>query len=168
MNKIHKTVAVLLLTSLVVAYGATADAFPTMGNIWKERIETPAPDFLLKDLEGNEVRLSDYKDRVVLLDFTTTWCVYCRQLRPYLEKIHDRYAKKGLILLSIYIQESRKKVTAYTEKYKIPFTTLLDEDGSVSQLYGVRGVPTLILIDKRGLIRCRQCRSVDILLEEMF
>jgi len=168
MNRIHRTVTVLLLTTLVVAYGVTAGAFPNVRTMWKEKLEQPAPDFVLQDVDGNQVRLADYKGKVILLDFTTTWCPYCRQIRPYLEKIHDRYAKKGLVLLSIYIQESQRKVASFTKKNKVPYQVLLDENASVAQLYGVVGVPTLILIDKKGLIKCKQCRSVDMLLEDMF
>lgn len=168
MNHVYKTATVFLLTILLVAGSVTAGAVPNTQNMWKESIEQPAPDFVLKDVKGNQIRFSDYKGKVVLLNFTTTWCPYCRQIRPYLEKLHDRYAKKGFVLISIYIQESRKKVASYTDKYKIPFKALLDENGRVAQSYGVVGVPTLVLIDKKGLIQCKQCRSVDILLEEMF
>jgi len=122
----------------------------------------------LKDIDDNKIRLSEYKGKVILLDFPPTWCPYCRRIRPFLEKIHDRYKKKDFVLLSIYIQESKKKVKSYTEKYKIPYKVLLDEDGSVAESYGIVGVPTLILVNKEGKIVCKQCRSADIMLEEMF
>ena len=168
MNRTHKILIILFLILMIIGLAGPTMASQKSWNIWEESIEKPAPEFVLKDLEDNEVRLSDYKGKVVLLDFTTTWCPYCRRIRPYLEKIHDRYNKKDFVLLSIYLQESKKKVKSYTEKYKIPYKSLLDEEGSTAESYGIVGVPTLILINKEGKIVCKQCRSVDIMLEEMF
>ncbi len=164
MTKIYKILIVLFLTTILMGYDFAANA----ANIWEESIERPAPDFVLKDVDGNQIRLADYKGKVVLIDFTTTWCPSCRKIRPYLEKIHDRYKKKDFVLLSIHIQESKKKVKSYRDKYKIPYKALLDGDGKVAESFAVVGVPTLILIDKEGKIKCKQCRSVDLMLEEMF
>lgn len=167
MRKVYKILTVLLLTTIFTGYGFAANVSPDVRNMWKENIEKPAPDFVLKDVKGNQIQLADYKGKVVLLDFTTTWCPYCRKIKPYLDKINDKYKNKDFVLLSIYIQESQKKVKSYTDKYKIPFKALLDEDGKVAESFAVLGVPTLILINKKGEIMCRQCRSIDIMLKEM-
>jgi len=168
MKKLIKISTALILAALLVGYGITANAEQNVRNIWEESIEKPAPDFVLKDVEGKQVRLSDYKGKVVLLEFTTTWCPYCRKIMPYLEKIHDRYSKKDFALISVYIQESKKKVKSYADKHKIPYKVLLDENGKVAEAYSVVGVPELILVNRDGRIVCRQCRSVDVMLEEMF
>jgi peroxiredoxin len=168
MKKIYTIVIALLLTAVCTGYGFAAGAPQDVRYVWKESIEKPAPDFVLKDVNGNRIQLADYKGKVVLLDFTTTWCPYCHKIRQYLEKIHDRYKNKEFVLLSIYIQESREKVKSYTDKHKIPFTALLDKDGSVAESFAVVGVPTLVLLNKKGDILCKQCRSIDVILEEMF
>ena len=168
MRKIYMALTILLLAAILTGDECAISAPPNFRNMWEENMETRAPNFVLNDMDGNRVRLSDYKGKVVLLNFTTTWCFYCHRIRPYLEKIHDRYKNKDLVILSIYVQESKKRVRSYTDKYKIPFKVLLDEDGSVAESFAILGVPTLILINKTGTILCRQCRSIDIMLEEMF
>lgn len=168
MKKLIKISTALIFAALLVGYEVTANAEQNVRNIWEESIEKPAPDFVLKDVGGKQVRLSDYRGKVVLLEFTTTWCVYCRKIMPYLEKIHDRYNKKDFVLISVYIQESQKKVKSYADKHKIPYKVLLDENGKVAESYSVVGVPELILVTRDGRIVCRQCRSVDMMLEEMF
>ena len=85
-----------------------------------------------------------------------------------MEKIHDRYKNKDFVLLSIYIQKSKKKIKSYRDKYKTHLKARLDEDGSVTESFAVVGVPTLALINKKSEIICRQCRSIDIMQEKMF
>ena len=127
----------------------------------------PAPDFVLKDLNDKEVKLSDYRGKVVLLNFSTTWCPHCRTIIPYLIELHDHYKDKDFVILNIDIQESKERVSAFAAKYKIPYRVLLDTDAKVAILYKVVGVPNLILIDRDGIIVCRQCRSIDISLKTL-
>ena len=134
----------------------------------KQSVEIKAPDFVLEDLKGNQVMLSDYKGKPVLLVFTATWCPYCRAEIPHLKEIYSRYNAKGLEIIYIDIQESVEKVSSYMAKHKIPFKTLLDKDGKVAYLFGVRGVPTQFLIGKDGTILCMECRSVDGMLNKLF
>lgn len=135
-------------------------------DIKKQGIEEKAPDFVLKDLKGKEVKLSDYKGKTVLLVFSTTWCPYCRAEIPRLKKYYSQYKGKDFEILNIDIQESKEKVSSFASKHKLPYKVLLDSDGKVARAYGVRGVPTKILISKDGKILCRACRSLDILLEK--
>lgn len=147
--------------------GARAAA-PKPFDIMNRTIEEKAPDFVLTDLDGRKFRLSDHRGkRPVLLIFSTTWCPSCQEEIPHLKSLHANYAKRGLEMINIDIQESRAKVAKFTAKNKLPYRTLLDEDGAVSGIYDIRGVPTLILVDKNGIIVCRQCRTVDTLLEGM-
>jgi len=143
-------------------------ANPQPFDITKLTIESRAPDFVLTDLKGQKFRLSDHKGkRPVLIIFSTTWCSFCRAEIPHFKSLYASYAKQGLEIVNIDIQESKEKVAKYVAKYELPYRTLLDEDGTVSGIYEVRGVPTLILVDKKGMIVCRQCRTVDTLLETM-
>lgn len=134
-------------------------------DIRKQNIEEKAPGFLLEDLDGKEIKLSDYKGKLVLLVFSTTWCPYCRAEIPHLKEFYSQYNKQGFEVINIDIQESKKRVSSFVKKHKIPYKVLLDKDGSVARIYGVRGVPTKILIDRDGTILCRACRSVDIMLD---
>ena len=127
-----------------------------------------AADFILKDLNGRDVKLSDYKGRVILLSFMATWCRDCLASIPALKAIYNRYHEKGLVLMNINIEESLTKVAAYSGKHSLPYPTLLDSDGKVSRKYGVGGVPVKALIDRQGRIICWNCRSLDSMLEKQF
>jgi len=133
----------------------------------KEVRNDQAPDFVLKDLKGGQYRLSDQRGKPVLLIFGTTWCSACREEIPRLKDIYARYAKKGLVMVNIDVRESRNKVSRYADKYELPYRLLLDENGAVSEMYGVRGVPALILLDEAGMIVGEQ-RFIDPLLVNMF
>ena len=133
----------------------------------KDAQEDKAPDFILKDIHGGKFRLNDQRGKPVLLIFGTTWCPSCREEIPHLKDIYAQYAKKGLIMVNIDIQESRDKVSRYADKYELPYRLLLDENGDVAKTYGIRGVPTLILLDKEGMIAGGQ-RFIDQTLTKMF
>ena len=136
--------------------------------ITKTQDDDRASDFTLKDLDGRNVRLSDYKGKIILLYFMATWCPECRGTIPQLKEIYSLYNAKGLVLLNINVMESREKASAFSKKYSLPFPTLLDGDGKVYQSYGVVGVPVKALIDRNGRIICWNCRTLDKLLEKQF
>jgi peroxiredoxin len=137
-------------------------------DITKTTIEEKAPDFVLTDLQGQKFRLSDHRGkRPVLIIFSTTWCTFCKAEIPHFKALHATYAKQGLEIVNIDIQESQEKVSKFTAQNQLPYRVLLDQDGTVSGVYDVRGVPTMVLVDRNGLIVCRQCRTVETLLEPM-
>ncbi len=133
----------------------------------KEVRDDQAPDFVLKDLNGGQFRLSDQRGKPMLLIFGTTWCSACREEIPHLKDIYARYAKRELIMVNINVRESLDKVSRYADKYELPYRLLLDENGAVSERYGIRGVPALILLDGEGLIVGGQS-FIDPLLANMF
>ncbi len=120
-----------------------------------------APGFTLPDLAGKKFTLADHKGKPVLIIFSTTWCPYCRTEIPRFKEIYNTYAKNGLVVVNVDSQEPRDKVAKFAEKYKLPYRVLIDESGDVAESYGIRGVPSLVLIDGKGKILCIQCRSVD-------
>ncbi|MCU0575546.1 MAG: TlpA family protein disulfide reductase [Desulfobacterota bacterium] len=120
-----------------------------------------APDFILQDLKGKERSLKDYRGKVVLLNFTTTWCPYCKKDIPNLKKLHLSMKGKAFELVSIYVNESPKRVMAFAEKYSLPYTVLVDSDAVVARKYNVRGVPMKVVVDKKGAIGCYQCSSAE-------
>jgi len=136
--------------------------------VTKTQNDDRAADFVLKDLEGRDVRLGDYKGHTILLYFMTTWCPECRSTMPKLKEIYSLYNTKGLILLNIDVMESQEKASVFSKKYDLPFPTLLDGEGKVYKSYGVFGVPLTALIDRNGRIICWNCRSLDKLLEKQF
>ncbi len=123
-----------------------------------------APDFTLKDLQGNRITLSDFKGKKpVLLVFFTTWCPYCRAEVPNINNISSRYRSSGLEVIGVDIQEPREKVSAFADRNKINFPVLLDSDGKIFRQYRVAGVPARILITKEGKVVCNPCQSLNMI-----
>jgi len=130
--------------------------------------DVPASDFILKDFVGKDYRLSNYKGKTVLLNFMTTWCPECKASASYLKSIHSKFSRQGLIIFNINIMQSEEKAAGFSKKYKLPYPTLMDHDGTISKNYGVVGVPVKVLIDREGRIICWNCNSMDKLIEEQF
>jgi peroxiredoxin len=126
-----------------------------------------APDFSLKDLNGKARSLKDYRGKVVLLNFTTTWCPYCKKDIPNLKKLHASMKGRDFELVSVYVMESQKKVADFVEKYSLPYTVLIDSDATAARMYGVRGVPTKVVVAKNGVIGCWQCLSAEEKIDEL-
>ena len=165
---VSRTFAIVLIASIFTLPSDIRAANPKQLDITKLTNEIKAPDFVLNDIKGQQFRLSDHKGkRPVLIIFSTTWCTFCLREIPHFKSLHATYAKPGLEIVNIDIQESKEKVAKFAAKHELPYRTLLDLDGTVSGVYEVRGVPTLIVVDKNGLIVCRQCRSVDTVLKSI-
>ena len=112
-----------------------------------------APEFQLSSLSGNNVALSDFKGRPVILFIWSTWCPYCVRELAYLEKAYADIKKNGVELLAIDSGEPRERVARYLNNRKIEFPVLLDTDSRVSYSYNVIGIPTLVLVDAQGMIK---------------
>ncbi len=154
-----KTVRCFLISIfLVLSLGVSASA----------QQSDMAPDFMLQDLTGQNVKLSRYLGQPVFLLFTTTWCPICTADLPKYKSMYNRYKDKGLVFLNIDIMESLQKITTFAGKKKIPFPILLDPDGKVAEAYGVVGVPAQVLIDAKGKIICWNCRTLDDKLKQLF
>lgn len=110
-----------------------------------------APDFTLKDLSGKEVRLSDYKGKLVILNFWAVWCQYCKLEMPELNEL-DKELEKGqdAVLLTVDVQEEEKTVKDYLESAGISVRVLMDNDGEAARKYGIDSFPNTFIIDREG------------------
>jgi peroxiredoxin/YHS domain-containing protein len=112
----------------------------------------PGPAFALKNLAGESVDLANLKGKVVLVDFWATWCAPCVATMPEMQKLHERYAAKGLTVLGVSIDEDgEKKVRPFIDKRKFSYSILLDDRGTW-KTFGVKAIPALFLIDQEGRI----------------
>ena len=116
-------------------------------------LEEPAPDFTLKDLEGEEWSLSELKGKVVVINFWATWCPPCRAEMPMIQTVYREYREQGLEVLSIDVRESEKTVRKFIEENGVDFPILMDEEGEVSELYNISAFPTTFVIDTRGVVK---------------
>jgi thiol-disulfide isomerase/thioredoxin len=123
----------------------------------------PAPDFTLVDLDGKQHRLSDYRGKVVLLNFWATWCPPCREEIPSMVKLNQLMAGKPFVMLCASIDEGGKdSVLGYfkTSGNRLPIT-LLDSTADVAKLYGTTGVPETFVIDKNGNVQEKAVGGVN-------
>jgi len=111
-----------------------------------------AKDFSLKGLDGKEYKLSNFRGKVVVLDFWATWCPPCRASLPFFENIHKKYKDKGLVVVGVSVDMSDRVVKKFVESKGLTYLILLDKDNLVSDLYNVFSIPTTIIIDKNGNI----------------
>lgn len=116
-----------------------------------------APDFPLPDLEGNVQRLSDFRGKVVLLNFWATWCPPCRAEMPSMETLYQAYKGQGFEILAVSSDvQGAAIVQPFMEKYRLSFPALLDTTGRVNGMYGVRSIPTSYLLDRQGQVVSRE------------
>jgi peroxiredoxin len=117
-----------------------------------------APDFALKTLDGNTVRLSDLRGKkVVLINFWATWCPPCRSEMPTIQKIYSDYKGRGFEVLAINIERDYKEeILEFMKELRLTFPVLLDPDMKVTRTYRLIGLPVSMLIDRQGIIRSKE------------
>ena len=117
------------------------------------RVGDAAPDFELTSLEGDTVRLSQFRGQPVLLSIGATWCPDCRVEAPMLQELHER--KPELVVLLVDSNEGAHVVQGFADEFGITHPILLDSDGVVLRLYQVFAIPTTLFIDAQGIIRAK-------------
>lgn len=143
----------IILLSLLVAFTVTvvpvtfaADTGPG------QLIGKAAPDFTLKDLSGKAAPFSQFKGKPVVIEFWATWCPYCCDVLPGVEKLYKEYAPRGLEVIAISIDTKQETVAPFLKKNGYTMPVLMD-DGKTLKLYNTRIIPTVFLIDRTGVVR---------------
>ena len=126
------------------------------------KLNNPAPDFILKDLQGNKHTLSAYKGRVVVLNFWSTTCPPCVQELPSLNELYREQRQAGLVVLGIALDPAEKPVRDLVGKLRLEFPAMLDSNKDVYfDSYGLFGQPVSVIVDRSGLVREKLIGSVE-------
>lgn len=115
--------------------------------------DVEAPNFTLKDLEGKDVSLSDFRGKWVILDFWGSWCPWCIKGFPELKEAYEKY-KDELVIIGVDCRESEKDWRAGVEKYQLPWVNVYNpSDSKLTSEYAVPGYPTKAIISPEGIIK---------------
>jgi peroxiredoxin len=134
-----------------VALGAawlasSATAAPTL-------VGKDAPDFVLKSLDGTNLRLSEFRGQVVLLNFWARWAGDSRQEMPALNKINRTYQRAGLVVLGISIDEDLRRAQEFASSMKVAYPIMFDTGTDLGRDYLLQKMPMTILVDRSGVVR---------------
>ncbi|MFZ0800385.1 MAG: TlpA disulfide reductase family protein [Terriglobales bacterium] len=122
----------------------------------------PAPDFSLTELSTRRTfRLSDYRGKVVLLDFWATWCDPCKQEIPHFVAMQNQYASQGLQVLGISMDDDEPPVRDFQQQFKMNYPVALGNPKLADQYGGILGLPITFLIDRQGRIVARHVGATD-------
>jgi len=139
-----------ILCLLAVVYGFTAGCNRSSEQVRAVKGER-APSFTLSDLNGGEISLADFKGKVVLIEFWATWCPPCREALPSTNELVRKHGDKGLVAIAIAVQDNPDQVMDFAREKGIDIHLAMD-DGVVSKVYGVRGIPAMFFVGRDGLI----------------
>jgi peroxiredoxin len=157
-----------ILAALVLGFGIARAPLPwpaawlpqstaaASGPACDPKVAKPAKlDFTLKDMNGRDVRLADFKGKVILLDFWATWCGPCKTEIPGFVDLHNRYGKDGLVVIGVSVDDTLDKLKPFVSQFKMNYTVLqgLNRDDFVEEAYGpMLGIPTTFIIGRDGKI----------------
>lgn len=145
-----KRIRIALLGVLLMA---TPGIFMTSSIASSGLAGADAPDFVLKSAEGTNLRLSEYRGNVVMINFWATWCGPCRQEMPLLNDLFSRYERVGFSLLGVNIDDDPRRAMDMAEELGVSFPVVFDDRKEVSKLYQVEAMPVTVLVDRAGKVR---------------
>ncbi len=129
------------------------------------RVEGIAPDFSLPVIHGgeagNRIRLSDYRGTVVVLDFWASWCGPCRKQMPILDRVSQKFDKKGVMVIGVNTDSDVAAARSFLAERPISYASVSDAAGKVSTKYHVTQLPTLVVIDGQGQITFSDARLLS-------
>lgn len=146
----QKIFAGLLLAGVILMAGS--------GLVWGmgsrvPAVGTTAEDFRLADLDGKQQSLSQYRGKVVLVNFWATWCKPCTTEMPAMQAMYDKLREKGFVVLAINELEDEPKVREHIQQHGHTFPVLMDRDNKVANQFGVFGLPVSVFIDEKGVVQ---------------
>ena len=138
-----KQTLLALVAAGLLSLAVPAAALPEVGS--------QAPDFTLTSLDGEtEYTLSELKGQVVYIDFWASWCGPCRRSFPEVMKLHDEYRDQGFVVLAVSLDRKVESAIQFMKKQKATFPSVFDRGGVVARKYGVRNIPSALLVGPDG------------------
>ena len=147
-----------ILVGMTLVWGvSTAAATPLQSLVQAAGLSAPAKsvaaaDFQLPDVTGRQLRLEEQRGAVVFINFWATWCHPCRHEMPMMEQLYQTFRARPFVLWAVNLQERREDAARFMQEQQLHFPALLDLNGTLSQRYNVRGLPTTFLIDCAGML----------------
>lgn len=153
-----KTLWVIALLTLILSacssfiFGGSTGAIDTSGIASAPVRDALAPDFELVNIQGENVKLSDFRGKAVLINFWATWCAPCRLEMPAIQARYEQYSP-DFVVLAVDNDESLEIVAAFVDELGLTFPVLLDPGADIQQLYLIRGYPSSFFVDANGVIK---------------
>jgi peroxiredoxin len=148
--KILKSLVILAVAALAFLFSCSSTTAVAVRPV-KDR--KPAPDFILKDASGAAVKLSDYRGKVVLLNFWATWCGPCKLEIPWFIEFQQQFKDQGFAVLGVAMDDDGwQSVKPYVSERKVNYRVLLGDDAVSLRYGGVESLPTTFVIDQEGRI----------------
>ena len=141
----HATLTRLALLA-ILCVGFTSGA-------WAKTDQAPAPDFTLKSQNGDNLKLSELRGKVILINFWASWCGPCRQEMPVLDQLYRHYRSLDFTILGVNVEQDSDNAKTLLKDVSVSFPVLFDSENKVSKLYEVKGMPSTVLVDRDGNIR---------------
>ncbi len=139
----------VLLSSIVILSANSASA----GIDTKIKENNMAPNFTLKSILGDNLRLSEYRGQIVLINFWASWCAPCRQEMPALEALYQEYKDIGFTIFGINVDNEQEKGIAAAAQANVNFPILFDANKQVSEKYDVQAMPTTVVVGRDGTVQ---------------
>ena len=150
----HRAIFVILILSLGIVWIAVSAQGQASSD---HNLPAPhqgflAPDFSLRNLDGQTIQLSGLQGSPVMVNFWASWCPPCRAEMPAFQEIYNEYGSLGFVILAVNSQESRSTVFEFSQSQDFTFPILLDENGEVSKRYRAASLPATFFINKDGYV----------------
>jgi peroxiredoxin len=121
----------------------------------------PPPPLALKDLDGRQHRLADYRGKVVLINFWATWCGPCRAEMPSIQELKDKLAGRPFVVLAVNLDEPESRIRKFLTQMKLDFPILLDPDRNVAKGWNARILPATFIVGPDGRVRYSLVGEMD-------
>jgi peroxiredoxin len=123
-----------------------------------------APDFTLKAIDGTSLRLSDYRGKVILLDFWATWCAPCQEEIPRFVEWQNEYRDRGLQVIGVSMDDSPEPVQKFSREFRMNYPVAIGTQDIASQYGGILGLPVNFVIGRDGRIKAKHLGMYDLML----